>query len=77
MTGTPELTVEQRYLLALVAEGHTHAAIGRRIGISKHAAAMRLARTYRQIGAQNAPHAVAIAIRAGLLPAPNPGAHQQ
>lgn len=77
MTGTPELTVVQRYLLALLADGHTHAYIGRRIGKSKSATQNQLSRLYRQIGARNAPHAVAIAIRAGLLPAPNPGAHQQ
>lgn len=71
------LTVEQRHLLWLLAEGHTHASIGRKVGASKQAVRMRLSRTYRQLGALNAAHAVAIAIRAGLLPAPNPGAHQQ
>ncbi|MEU8264437.1 LuxR C-terminal-related transcriptional regulator [Micromonospora sp. NPDC048999] len=67
---TPRLTIEQRYLLWLLAEGETHASIGRRIGVTTPTARMRLSRTYRQIGARNACHAVAIACRAGLLPAP-------
>lgn len=78
MSGTaPELDVVERFLLALVADGQTHASIGRRIGKGKSATTMQLSRIYKRLGARNAPHAVAIAIRAGLLPAPDPGAHQQ
>ncbi|MBQ1061307.1 LuxR C-terminal-related transcriptional regulator [Micromonospora sp. C41] len=73
----PNLDPIDRYVLALVADGHTYTAIGRQIGKGKSATTMHLARLYKRLGARNAPHAVAIAIRAGLLPAPDPGAHQQ
>lgn len=75
--GEDVLTPEQRVLLGMVADGHTHATIARRFGLSTSSIHNRLAAIYRRLGARNACHAVAIAIRAGLLPAPNPGAHQQ
>ena len=64
------LTGEQRALLGMVADGHTHAAIARRIGLPTHSVQDRLTAIYRRLGARNACHAVAIAHRAGLLPAP-------
>ncbi|MET9303220.1 helix-turn-helix transcriptional regulator [Micromonospora aurantiaca] len=73
----PTLDPIDRYVLALLADGHTYTAIGRRIGKSKSATTMHLARLYKRLGARNAAHAVAITIRAGLLPAPDPGADQQ
>lgn len=71
------LTADQRYLLGLVADGHTHQQIARKLDIPVSRVHDRLPVIYRRLGAHNAPHAVAIAIRAGLLPAPDPGAHQQ
>lgn len=73
----PQLDPTDRQLLAQVADGHTHDAIARRLGKGRSAVTMRLARLYKRLGARNAAHAVAIAYRAGLLPAPDPGAHQQ
>lgn len=70
------LTVEQRVLLGMVADGHTHAAIARRTGLAASLVQSRLSAIYRRLGARNAPHAVAIAIRAGLLPAPEQEAQQ-
>ncbi|MEV4384373.1 LuxR C-terminal-related transcriptional regulator [Micromonospora sp. NPDC049580] len=64
----PALTTEQVALLAEIAEGRTHAAIGRDRGITRSTVEHRLSVLYQRIGARNAPHAVAIAIRAGLLP---------
>ncbi|MCT2280595.1 hypothetical protein M3G91_23550 [Micromonospora chalcea] len=73
----PALDPADRYVLGLVADGHTYAAIGRQIGKGKSATTMQLARLYKRLGARNAANAVAIAIRAGILPAYNPGARQQ
>ncbi len=58
-----------RYLIALIAEGRTHDHIGRRLGISTDAVRARAARVYADLGAANGPHAVAIALRTGLIPA--------
>lgn len=65
----PALTAEQLLLLAQIADGRTHAAIGRLQGLTRSTVEHRLHVLYGRIGARNAPHAVAIAIRAGLLPA--------
>lgn len=73
----PTLDPVDRYVLALLADGHTYTAIGRRIGKGKSATTMHLARLYKRLGARNAANAVAIAIRAGLLPAYTPGARQR
>ncbi|MEU8329839.1 LuxR C-terminal-related transcriptional regulator [Micromonospora sp. NPDC048839] len=67
-TTRPALTAEQLALLTQIADGHTHAAIGRLRGITRSTVEHRLHVLYQRIGARNAPHAVAIAIRAGLLP---------
>ncbi|MEU5965933.1 LuxR C-terminal-related transcriptional regulator [Micromonospora parva] len=64
----PVLTDEQLALLTQVADGRTNLAIARRVGLSRSSVENRLSALYRQIGARNAPHAVAIAIRSGLLP---------
>ena len=53
--------------LALLAEGATYEAIARRFALSKPATAMMLSRLYRSIGAANGTHAVALAIRAGVI----------
>lgn len=68
----PTLTTDQVALLAQVADGRTHAAIGRDQGVTRSTVEHRLSVLYRQLGAHNAPHAVAIAIRAGLLPLTHP-----
>ena len=74
----PQLSPDQLRVLVLLAEGHSHQSIARRINASLPAVRMRLSRAYQVLGARNGPHAVAIAYRAGLLPAPNQKrAHQQ
>lgn len=57
-----------RYLLALVAEGRTHQQIARQLGMTRTAISRRIGRVFDDIGAINAPHAVAIALRDGLIP---------
>ncbi|MFE7874448.1 response regulator transcription factor, partial [Micromonospora humida] len=74
---TPTLSPAQRHLLALIADGHTLASVGRRTGLSATNVSTRLSRAYHLLGARNAAHAVAIAYRTGILPAPNPGARHR
>lgn len=66
-TPTTQLSPTDLRVLALVADGLTHQAIGHRIGTTKGAVRQRLFRLYRQIGAANAANAVAIAYRTGQL----------
>ena len=62
-------TTADRLLIALVAEGKTRRQISRHFGVSEMAVVRRSQRVYRRLGAINAPHAVLIAVRAGLIPA--------
>jgi DNA-binding CsgD family transcriptional regulator len=66
----PLLSEGQIELLRMVADGLGHDQIGRRLGCSRGAVSTRLDRVYSRIGAINAPNAVAIAIRSGLLTTP-------
>lgn len=71
-TTAPPLTDEERRLLAMVAAGLTHDQIGRRTQRGRTAIANHLTRIYKQLGARNAPNAVAIAISLGLIFAAGP-----
>ena len=62
-------TTADRYLLALIADGHTHQQIARRLNAKPKTVARQLTRIYRRLDAANGPQAVAIAIRTGLIPA--------
>lgn len=84
----PAFTTEQRLLLSMLAAGRSRAEMADRTGRSRSAIHSLLTRIYRRLGAVNAPHAVAISIRDGLItvrptptratPArPDHGAHQQ
>lgn len=83
----PQITDDERRLLAMLAAGLTQDGMARRAGRSRASVQAALKRIYRRIGATNAPNAVAIAIRDGLItvrpnpnratPAPNRGAHHQ
>ena len=53
--------------LRLIADGLTVNQVGTRLGISKSAICMRLARLRERIGATTNAHAVAIAVRTGQL----------
>ena len=68
-TAAPQLTPDDVRLLQLVADGLTAREIARKVGCTAHAVADRTSRLYTRMGVRNAPHAVAVAIRAGLLPA--------
>lgn len=69
MTAAPKggLTAWQLRILALVAEGLERDEVAARLHIAPNTVKSHLHRIYRQMNAHNAPHAVAIGYRLGLL----------
>ena len=63
----PSLTPRERDCLAFVAEGHRTAEIAHRLGIAETTAEFHIANARRRLGARTRDHAVALALRAGLL----------
>ncbi len=61
------LTRQQREVLKLVANGHTSARIGRRLGVEPQSVTRYLTGIYRALGARDRAHAVAIALTVGEL----------
>lgn len=61
------LTVRQRQVLALVANGTTNAGIGRILGIVRTTVDRHLAEIYLSLGARDRANAVAIALVTGQL----------
>lgn len=68
LTGGRPLTATEIQMLAVLAEGHTHERIAHEVGVTRYTVSTVLSDVYRRIGARNATHAVAIAIRTGLIP---------
>ena len=64
------LTEHQATILHLTAQGLTAAQIARRIGRHHDTVRSHLANAYAALGANNAAHAVALALGAGLIPPP-------
>ncbi|MEW2463099.1 helix-turn-helix transcriptional regulator [Microbacterium sp. NPDC047426] len=65
------LTVRQRQVLLLAANGNTNLAIGRQLGISRPTVDRHLSEVFRTLGASDRAQAVAIALAVGEL-----GVHQ-
>jgi DNA-binding NarL/FixJ family response regulator len=65
------LTARRRHILALVANGHTNAQIGRQLGIHERTVNRHLAEIFQRLGARDRAQAVAIALAVGEL-----GVHQ-
>lgn len=63
----PELTEHQLRILALVADGHTHEQIARQLTLTPKGLTAAVNRAMAKLGARNAPHAVLLACRAGIL----------
>ncbi|MFF2852630.1 helix-turn-helix transcriptional regulator [Streptomyces sp. NPDC058001] len=61
------LTPRQRQVLALVANGHTNAQVGRRLDLSSMTINRHLAEIYRALGAKDRANAVALALLHGDL----------
>lgn len=66
--GSIELSPRALEVLELVADGYTNRDIGRALHIGVETVKSHVACTCRVIGARNRAHAVAIALRSGLLP---------
>ncbi|MFI8535440.1 hypothetical protein ACIGMX_34985 [Streptomyces aquilus] len=62
-----DLTSESNAVLIALASGEDMAETGRRLGLSVDAIKSRRRRLFKALGAANAPHAVAIAVRLGVL----------
>lgn len=63
----PLLTVQQLAALRLVANGHARPVVGRRLGMPLGTVHKRLTAAYRALGVHHEAHAVAVAMRLGLL----------
>lgn len=61
------LTARRRHVLALVANGHTNAQIGRMLGIHERTVNRHLAEIFQALGARDRANAVAIALVTGQL----------
>lgn len=70
------LTAGEVDVLRLAANGGTNATIGKTLGLSSHAINSRLKVIYGKLGVRDRPHAVALALRLGLLPLPDVDAGQ-
>lgn len=62
-----KLTVRESEVLTLIAHGFTQSETAERLGITERAAANAADRARMRLGALNAPHAVFLAVRAGIL----------
>ena len=65
--GPPSLTPRERSVLAATAAGKTSAAIAAESGVSVRTVEKVKQRVVERLGAQNAAHAVAIAVQAGII----------
>lgn len=66
MLGTP-LTRREREVLQHLSEGHTYKSVGVIMDISFHTVQFHLVNAAKKLGADNSTHAVALAIRGGVL----------
>jgi DNA-binding NarL/FixJ family response regulator len=63
----PRLTAREREVLMLVAAGHTGREIAASLGISAKTVENHKQRIFAKLGVQNQAHAIAVAMRAGIL----------
>jgi DNA-binding NarL/FixJ family response regulator len=63
------LTAREREVLTLVGGGMTAGEVSRQLGISHKTVENHKQRVFAKLGVQNQAHAVAVAIRAGIMPA--------
>lgn len=62
----------QQQILDLLARGHTHTEIGRRVHLSRQGVEYHVKRMLRRFHARNGAHLVARAYQTGHLPIPTP-----
>jgi DNA-binding CsgD family transcriptional regulator len=63
----PSLTEHELRVLNLIALGHTHEQIAQQLVMTPKGVTPTVNRALRKLGANNAPHAVFLAVQAGLL----------
>ncbi len=63
----PGLTTREREVLRLLADGLTREEIAERLGIGEGTVRAHLVKANRRLGARNRTHAVAVALRKGLI----------
>ena len=64
----PALTCREVQVLELLACGHRHAEVARRLGVSRHTVSSHAKNIYRKLGVHNALAAVNVARELRLLP---------
>jgi DNA-binding CsgD family transcriptional regulator len=62
-----ELSARERYILRLVADGHTNEEIGEKVDLSALTVKSHLARIARKLGTGDRAHMVALGIRSGVI----------
>lgn len=67
----PTLSPCEQQVLQLLAQGLEYKQIGQHLHRSPITVKQLLGRAYRKLGAHNGPHAVALALGAGLIDAPS------
>lgn len=68
------LSPRETEILQMLAEGLEYKQIAGRLFVAPPTVKQLLGRAYRKLGAHNGPHAVALAIGAGIIAAPGPTA---
>lgn len=63
----PQLTDRELAVLQRIATGHTNGEIGRQLYITEDTVKTHARRLFRKLGARDRAHAVAIAIRRGII----------
>ena len=61
------MTPRQREILQLFADGHATDEVARRLGLSAETVRTHAKASLPRLGARDRPHAVAIALRSGLI----------
>ncbi len=61
------ITTRELTALQLMSHGHDYQETGREMGVNKETVKTTLARARRKLGAKNTTHAVAIALREGMI----------
>jgi DNA-binding NarL/FixJ family response regulator len=66
-TAQPRVTPRQREILQMFADGHPTDEVARRLGLSAETVRTHAKASLPRLGARDRPHAVAIALRSGLI----------
>lgn len=65
--GAPRLTVREREVMRLIADGLDNATIGRELSISRHTVKQHVTHIFQKLGVQGRVQAAVYAVRQGLV----------